>query len=238
MTVGVCVVVSPTRIVIARSPQGDEAIARTSDVTSSNTYHFITRWRVEGTCGEVADVLGDPLAFPRWWPAVYLDVRQIEPPDARGLGRRVSVVSKGFLPYTIRWESRTTESRYPHGFTIVARGDFDGHGNWTFEQDGLCVEIAYDWRLRAEKPLLRHLSFLLKPLFEANHRWAMAQGEHSLKLELLRRRATTEAARAAVPMPPAPVTYAGIALVAGAVGVTASLAYLMRRSRRRSSHPV
>ena len=179
-------------------------------------------------------MLGDPLAFPRWWPAVYLDVQPIEPPDARGLGRRVSVVSKGFLPYTIRWESQTTESRYPHGFTIVARGDFDGRGIWTFEQHGPFVDITYDWRLRAEKPLLRNLSFLLKPLFEANHRWAMAQGEGSLKLELLRRRATTEAARAAVPVPPAPVTYAGVVLVAGAVGVTAARAYLMRRSRRRS----
>ena len=58
------------------------------------------------------------------------------------------------------------------------------------------VDITYDWRLRAEKPLLRNLSFLLKPLFEANHRWAMAQGEESLKLELARRRAASDAMRA------------------------------------------
>ena len=201
-------------------------------MTSSNQYHFITRWRVEGTCGEVADVLGDPLMFPRWWPSVYLDVQQLEPPDARGLGRRVSAVSKGFLPYTIRWESETTESRYPHGFTIVARGDFDGRGIWTFEQNGRFADVTYDWRLSAEKPLLRNLSFLLKPLFEANHRWAMAQGENSLKLELLRRRATSDAARRAVPVPPGPVTYAGVALIAGAVGVAAGLAYLILRSRK------
>ena len=55
------------------------------------------------------------------------------------------------------------------------------------------MDVTYDWRLRAEKPLLRSLSFLLKPLFEANHRWAMAQGEESLRLELARRRATTTA---------------------------------------------
>jgi len=30
-------------------------------------------------------------------------------------------------------------------------------------------------------------SFLLKPIFEANHRWAMAQGEICLKRELSRR---------------------------------------------------
>ncbi len=94
------------------------------------------------------------------------------------------------------------------------------------------VDITYDWRLSAEKPLLRNLSFLLKPVFEANHRWAMAQGEESLKLELARRRATSDAERASVPPPPGPVTYAGAALLGGAMAVGASLAYLMLRSRK------
>ena len=43
----------------------------------SNQYAFLTRWRVEGTCGEVADVLGDPLELPRWWPSVYLAVEEL-----------------------------------------------------------------------------------------------------------------------------------------------------------------
>jgi len=38
-----------------------------------NDYHFVTRWTVQGTCGEVSDVLGDPLDLPRWWPSVYLN---------------------------------------------------------------------------------------------------------------------------------------------------------------------
>ena len=80
------------------------------------------------------------------------------------------------------------ESHYPHGFTIVASGDFDGRGVWTFRQNGRSVDIVYDWRIRAEKPLLKYLSFVLKPIFKANHRWAMAQGEESLKQELARRR--------------------------------------------------
>jgi hypothetical protein len=50
------------------------------------------------------------------------------------------------------------------------------------------VDIMFDWRIRAEKPLLRWLSFVLKPLFEANHRWAMARGEECLVRELARRR--------------------------------------------------
>jgi hypothetical protein len=199
----------------------------------TNDYEFTTRWRVEATCGEVADILGDPMALPRWWPAVYLDVEELRPPDARGLGRRVRLLTKGWLPYTIRWEFEVVDSRYPHGFTLVAAGDFAGQGVWTFAQDGRFVDIVYDWRISAEKPLLRNLSFLLKPLFEANHRWAMAQGETSLKLELARRRATSAAARAEVPAPPGPVTYAAVALLAGAAAVSASIVYLVVRSRRR-----
>lgn len=199
----------------------------------SKQYALLTRWRVEGTCGEIADVLGDPLALPRWWPSVYLQVDELCPPDATGLGRRVRLHTKGWLPYTLTWTSELTGSRYPYGFGLVASGDFDGRGVWTFAQDGAHVDITYDWRLSAEKPLLRRLSFLLKPIFEANHRWAMAQGEESLKLELARRRATSDAARATIPPPPGPITYAAAALLGGAVAAGAGLAYLMLRSRRR-----
>jgi hypothetical protein len=198
---------------------------------SVNEYQFLSRWRVEGTCGEVADIIGDPLALPRWWPSVYLQVDEIRPPDARGVGRRVRLRTKGWLPYTLGWEFEVIESRYPHGFTLIATGDFEGTGVWTFAQDGGSVDATYDWRISAEKPLLKRLSFLLKPIFEANHRWAMAQGEQSLKLELARRRATSDAARAEVAPPPGPVTYTGVAMLAGAAAVGVGLAYLLLRSK-------
>lgn len=170
----------------------------------ANDYHFITHWRVAGTVHEVADVLNDAKALMRWWPSVYLNVQELEPGDARGVGKLVSVYTKGWLPYTLRWQFRVTESRYPYGFSLQALGDFDGHGVWTFEPDGAQVKITYDWRIRADKPMLRALSFLLKPIFAANHRWAMARGEESLKLELMRRRARTPEEAARIPLPPGP----------------------------------
>jgi hypothetical protein len=200
----------------------------------SNDYHFLTHWRLRGTCGEVADVLKDAAGLARWWPSVYLEVEELQAPDATGVGRRARLLTKGFLPYTLRWEFEVVESRYPYGFTIEARGDFDGRGVWTFRQDGAFVDVGYDWRIRAEKPLLRLLSPVLRPVFAANHRWAMAQGERSLALELERRRATSEAARAAVPPPDGPVTYAGIALIAGAVAAGGTIAWLAARLIRRA----
>jgi hypothetical protein len=132
----------------------------------------------------------------------------------------------------LNWELTVLDSRYPNGLTIEAAGDFVGRGVWTFTQDGPDVDVTYDWLIRVEKPLIRTLSPVLRPIFAANHRWAMARGEESLKFELLRRRAVDAAARAAVPAPPGPVTYAAVALLGGAALVAGMLAYLMVRARR------
>ena len=155
---------------------------------TSNEYHFTTKWQVEGTIEEVADVLSEAEALPRWWPSVYLAVEVLNPGDKDGIGKTVSLHTKGYLPYTLRWQFRVTDSRYPNGFSLEAWGDFVGRGIWTFEQDGRFADITYDWRIRADKPLLSSLSFIFKPIFAANHRWAMARGEESLKVELMRRR--------------------------------------------------
>lgn len=197
-----------------------------------NQYHFVTIWRVEGTSGEVADILREPLDLVRWWPSVYLRADELERADARGLGQRVRLRTKGWLPYTLEWEFVVTESRYPSLFAIEAHGDFVGRGVWTLEQDGPFVTVTYDWRIRAEKPLLRRLSPVLRPLLAANHRWAMAQGEESLRLELARRRASNAAARAAVPPPPGPVTYVAVGLIGGAVALGGTVAYLLLRHRK------
>jgi len=172
-------------------------------------YHFVTNWRIPGTAREVAEVLGDALALPRWWPSVYLDVKELAPgdPETR-VGREIELFTKGWLPYTLRWRFKVTETRGASGFTLVAEGDFVGTGVWTLEQQGDTVDVRYDWRIRADKPLLRYGSFAFRPIFSANHRWAMARGEESLILEMRRRHAKTEEERLAVPPPPGP-TFTG-----------------------------
>lgn len=85
---------------------------------------------------------------------------------------------------------------------LRASGDFEGEGRWSFQANGPNVDIEYIWTIEANKPLLRYLSFLLRPLFAANHRWAMARGEESLQRELSRRRARSTEERARIPPPP------------------------------------
>lgn len=158
----------------------------------SADYQFLTVWRVAGTPEEVAAILGDAASLPRWWPSVYLAAAPVGGSlgsgPAPGNSRPVRLHTKGWLPYTLRWTLTVTEPVSSRGFAIAAAGDLNGTGRWTFEQDGPETVITFDWRVSAEKPLLRRLTWLLKPAFSANHRWAMARGEESLALELRRRR--------------------------------------------------
>ncbi len=199
---------------------------------ASNDSHFITHWRVQSTVEEVSRIIGDPLGLPRWWPSVYLDVKVLEPGDENGLGKVVDLYTKGWLPYRLRWTFRVTEVR-KDGYTLVAWGDFDGRGIWTFEQDGPWVNVTYDWKISAEKPLLRYFSFIMKPIFSANHRWAMAKGEESLRLELARQHAKTPEERALVPAPPQPTFTNPAPMLVGTaafLAIATSLLYLVLRS--------
>jgi hypothetical protein len=187
---------------------------------ATNDYHFITNWRVKSTIEEVSEILGDARELTRWWPSVYLDVKVLEQGDEHGLGKVVSLYTKGWLPYTLRWSFRVTEVEVD-GFTLVAWGDFDGRGIWTFEQDGEWVNIIYDWKIKAEKPLLRYFSFVMKPIFAANHRWAMAKGEDSLKLQLARRHAANEEELALIPAPPQPTPSSPMPMLLATTGILA-----------------
>jgi cytochrome P450 len=168
-------------------------------------YHFVSRWWVEGTVFEVTEVFRDGGDLARWWPATYLSSTVVEPGDETGLGLTVDLESKGLLPYRLHWRARAVKVNHPFGYTLEATGDFVGRGVWTFRPAGAWVDITYDWRIHVDKPLLRHGAFLFRRLYGFNHRWAMKQGERSLRLELARRRALTAAERAAVPPPPPPV---------------------------------
>jgi hypothetical protein len=181
-----------------------------SSFAMSTDYEFRTQWRVAGTVDEVKAVLADAESLPVWWPAVYLSVREVDVGEAGGVGRVVELHTKGWLPYTLSWTLRITEPITDEGFALSATGDLAGSGRWSFRQEGPEVVITYDWRVSATKPLLQRLSWLFKPAFAANHRWAMARGEESLALELRRRRAVNAKQRAEIPAPP-PATFARLA---------------------------
>jgi hypothetical protein len=154
----------------------------------SDGYRFVTRWRLDGArCEDVSDVLEDTDRISRWWPSVYRECTVLERGGEHGLGRRVAVTTKGFLPYLIRWEFTVVEQHYPNGSRIVASGDLDGEGRWTLLQDGADTAVTYEWTVNANHAFIRRFSWLLRPLFAANHNWTMAQGLRGLRAELASR---------------------------------------------------
>jgi len=159
--------------------------ARFLDVAKDNeAYRFTTRWQVAARCEDVSDALEDTDRISRWWPSVYRECTILERGGEHGLGRRVAVTTKGFLPYLIRWQFTVVEELYPYGSRIVATGDLEGEGRWTLRPVDGGSAVTYEWTVRANHAFIRRFSWLLRPLFSLNHNWTMQQGLRGLRREL------------------------------------------------------
>lgn len=138
-------------------------------------YRFVDSWFVPGPIEEVYDRVGDTLAYPSWWGDVFVSV---EGDGGRPRpGRHVRIVSRGYLPYLLRWEAEVTDADPPRGFGFTMTGDFLGAGSWSFEPAEGGTRAIFDFRPGVEKPLVKYLTPLLRPLFRSNHAWAMRRGE-------------------------------------------------------------
>jgi len=110
---------------------------------------------------------------------VYIDVETDGPP---GLGRVSRQHFKGRLPYHLRTRSTITRYERPTSVGADVEGDLRGRGLWTLTpgEDG-GTHVRFDWRVYADKPLLRALTPLLRPLFRWNHAWAIARAREGLE---------------------------------------------------------
>ena len=149
---------------------------------------LVSRWRVEATIEEVAEILRDVERFPDWWSDVYLAVEILDEGGEDGIGRTAAVHTKGWLPYTLRWQGRVIEAQPPHRWAIEATGDLEGRGVWCLRQDDRVADITYQWQVSTQSRGLKLLAPVMRPVFAANHRWAMARGLEGLRLEIWRRR--------------------------------------------------
>jgi len=105
-------------------------------------FEIPSRWRVEGNIDDVYDLISKPQEFARWWSEVYLRVEEVESGHENGIGRIHNLHARGWLPYTLNWQSRITEVRRPVHLVVEARGDLEGTGEWRFRQ------AARAWRLK------------------------------------------------------------------------------------------
>src|SRR5262249_48612749 len=61
-------------------------------------------------------------------------------------------------------------------------GDLRGRGIWTLEPraDG-GTHVRFDWRVNADRPLLKALTPILRPALRWNHNWAIARAIEGLE---------------------------------------------------------
>jgi uncharacterized protein YndB with AHSA1/START domain len=142
-------------------------------------YVFIDEWDVDAPQEAVFAALADTSTYPDWWKPVYIDVEADGPPE---VGRKSNQHFKGRLPYTLRTSSEIVRYEPPDEFEVSVVGDLTGRGVWTLSKkaDGT-VHIRFDWRVIADRPLLRYLTPVLRPAFRWNHNYAIKQAMAGLE---------------------------------------------------------
>jgi uncharacterized protein YndB with AHSA1/START domain len=133
-------------------------------------YLFVDEWDVAAPRELVFDALADARTYPEWWTPVYISTETDGPPE---VGRVARQHFKGKLPYTLRTESRILRLEPPETIEADVTGDLRGRGLWTLtERDG-ATHVRFDWRVFADRALLRRLTPVLRPVFRWNHNWAI-----------------------------------------------------------------
>jgi uncharacterized protein YndB with AHSA1/START domain len=133
-------------------------------------YVFIDEWDVDAPQNAVFEALADARTYPEWWTPVYLEVEADCPPQVGCVSQQEF---KGRLPYHLKTRSEIVGMDRPRRFAVDVVGDLTGKGVWTLtERDGR-VHVHFDWRVIADRPLLRVLTPVLRPLFRWNHNWSI-----------------------------------------------------------------
>jgi len=133
-------------------------------------YVFLDEWDVDAPQEAVFEALADARTYPIWWSPIYKEVDADGPP-AVGCASRQSFKAK--LPYTLSTVSTIVRLEPPHEFEVEVDGDLRGRGVWTLSPVGDRVHVRFDWRVHADRALLRILTPVLRPLFRWNHNAAI-----------------------------------------------------------------
>jgi uncharacterized protein YndB with AHSA1/START domain len=139
---------------------------------------FVDEWDVAAPPQPVFELITDARTYPSWWRPVYIDVESDGPPAP---GRTSTQHFKGRLPYHLRTRSTVTVYDPPRQVGADVVGDLRGRGLWTLTPTEAGTHVRFDWHVFADKPLLKALTPLLRPLFRWNHAWATARAREGLE---------------------------------------------------------
>jgi uncharacterized protein YndB with AHSA1/START domain len=142
-------------------------------------YVFLDAWDVDAPQEAVFEAIADARTYPEWWTPVYIEVEGDQPP---GAGVTTKHHFKGKLPYTLNTTSKIVRHDPPTYVEVEVDGDLRGTGKWTLtpQGDGR-VHVRFDWIVHADRPLLRYLTPILRPIFRWNHNWSADRAKEGLE---------------------------------------------------------
>ncbi len=145
----------------------------------SREYEFVDEWDVDAPRESVFAAIADARSYPTWWKPVYRDVESAGEPEVGSESRQHF---KGRLPYHLRTRSRITRLEAPGVIGAEVDGDLRGTGLWTLtvNEDG-STHVRFDWRVHADRLLLRLLTPVLRRALRWNHAWAIARAREGLE---------------------------------------------------------
>jgi uncharacterized protein YndB with AHSA1/START domain len=162
-------------IALARFGESRPALPR----LSSREYVFVDEWEVDAPRESVFAAIADARSYPVWWKPVYLAVESEGEP---AVGKESRQRFKGRLPYHLRTRSRITRLEPPYVIGAEVDGDLRGTGLWTLtENEDGTTHVRFDWRVHADRLLLRLLTPVLRRALRWNHAWAIARAREGLE---------------------------------------------------------
>jgi hypothetical protein len=80
-------------------------------------------------------------------------------------GQRITVLTRGWLPYKLSWTIETIRLEKPRLIEFKASGDFSANASrWILRPTETGTDVTLDWNPLVEKPIVRFLSPVLKPV--------------------------------------------------------------------------
>jgi polyketide cyclase/dehydrase/lipid transport protein len=145
---------------------------------SLNDYRFRNLWAVRATASQVFDALVDLANYPAWWP----DIRAVTQLD----DDTAEVTCRSTLPYVLTFRLHRAEENPRKGrMRVDMTGDLEGYVQGLVAQHRTAgALLAISQRVVVNKPLLRALSPVARPVFRANHALMMWRGQRGFRAYL------------------------------------------------------
>ena len=154
----------------------------------ASAFEIESRWTLDATIEEILTIIRKPVSLTQWWSAVFMKAEVILSGGSDLVGLTVRFFTKGLLPHTFQFTARVVAATSHGELQIRTWGDFNGHGAVHLIRTATGADVHICWRVDVKQPYIRPLFWMAKPIFTANHRWAMRRGREGLQAEVLRRR--------------------------------------------------